>query len=296
VADAVDLAYWYRRSAWIQQWHEDQTPVPFWLPTEHAVAYPHARALPTDTDIRLPYPLVFAAFSSPWRVEPRAGELPSTLATAQLLMIHARGRATKYAPVNLSTYLARLQATGLEDRAELPTPLETLDQFGGVVEGLLLTAGPDGTPGDEFAWCIAIGHPSGFPIARITIPASRAASGWRTQIANIIAGIALSCWHEPLAAPTLSTATPPTQPTDQNTTFATSAVRVLDVDATSPPPSRTSPSAEPAHSARPHLRRGHWRQQRVGAGRQERRWTWVRPTAVNGMPTAVDQVYVLRRG
>jgi hypothetical protein len=292
VADAVELAYWYHRSAWIQQWHADQISVPFWLPAEHAVAYPQARALPTGADIRLPYPLVFAAFSAPWRIEPCAGAFPEALATAQPLMIHTRGCAAKYAPANLSSYLARLQATGIKDRAELPTALEALDHFGGVVEGLLLTADSDGTPADEFAWCIAIGHPSGFPIARITIPASRAASGWCIQIANITAGIALSCWHEP--AP--STAPPRTQPGDQDTIFATSAVHVLDVDATSPPSSRTSPSPEPSYSARPHLRRGHWRQQRVGVGRQERRWTWVRPTAVNGTPIAVDQVYLLRAG
>ncbi len=38
--DAVELAYWYRRSAWSQHWHPEAAPVPFWLPTEHAVTYP----------------------------------------------------------------------------------------------------------------------------------------------------------------------------------------------------------------------------------------------------------------
>jgi hypothetical protein len=107
--DAVDLAYWYHRSAWVQQWHQDQTPVPFWLPAEHAVAYPQARSLPADTDIRLPYPVIFAAFAAPWQIEGRAGELPAALATAQLLMLYARGHAAKSSPANLATHLARLQ-------------------------------------------------------------------------------------------------------------------------------------------------------------------------------------------
>ncbi|MGC1215566.1 MAG: hypothetical protein WA890_30460 [Micromonospora sp.] len=295
VGDAVDLSYWYHRSAWVQQWHVDHTPVPFWLPAEHAVAYPQTRPLPAGTDIRLPYPVVLATFAAPWRIEPRAGDLPAALATVSLLMLHARGCAAYISSPSLATVLARLQATGLTDRTQLPTPLEALDQFGGVVEGLLLTADSDGRPRDEFAWCIAVGHPSGFPIARITVPASRAASGWRTQIANITAGIALSCWHEPIGAPIPSAATRQRPPFDQNTTGATAALRVLDIDATSPPPpSRAKPSAEPSHDARPHLRRGHWRQQRVGPGRRHRRWTWVRPTTVNGNSTLVDQVYVLR--
>ncbi|HEX6497775.1 MAG TPA: hypothetical protein VF054_01935 [Micromonosporaceae bacterium] len=295
VGDAVDLAYWYHRSAWVQQWRVGQAPVPFWLPAEHAVAYPQARSLPASADIRLPYPLVFAVLSSPWRIEPSAGELPAALATVSLLMLHARG-STAVSPASLDTYLARLQATGLTDRAQLPTPLEALDRFGGLVEGLLLAARPDGTPDDEFAWCIAVGHPSGFPIARITVPASRAATDWRTPVDNITAGIALSGWHEPLSAPAPSFATRRRRLVDQGATFATWAVRVLDIEATSPRSSQARPSAEPSHGARPHLRRGHWRQQRVGPGHQDRRWTWVRPTTVNGKSALIDQVYVLGGG
>jgi hypothetical protein len=287
-ADAIDLAYWYSRSAWAQQWRPGQIPVPFWLPAEHAAAYPQARALPPDTDLRLPYPTVFAALAAPWRIEPRAGELPATIAGAQLLMLHARGHPAKVAPANLATHLTRLKATDLNSRDDLPTPLEALDHFGGHVEGLLLTAADDGTPGDAFAWCIAIGHPSGFPIARVTIPASRAASTWRTQVDNTIAGIALSCWHEPLAPAGRALPAP-----DGEDPTAADTIRVLDIDATSPPAPRDA-STELTRNTRPHLRRGHWRQQRVGQGRQDRRWTWVRPTTVNGGASAANQVYTLR--
>jgi hypothetical protein len=287
-ADAADLTYWYQRSGWAQQWKPGTAPVPFWLPAEHAVAYPQAGPLPDGTDIRLPYPAVFAVFSAGWQLEAhRTGELPPQLATAQLLMLHARGRAATLNPMVLSGYLLRLQATGLMDRGELPTPLEALEAFGGVVDGLLLYANPDGTPRDEFAWCIAIGHPTGFPIARITVPASRTTTSWRTQIDNITAGIALSCWHDPAAA-----TDPAGRQTNPEPGPADVAIHVLDIDATSPPV-RASQTTDPAYSTRPHLRRGHWRQQRVGEGRRETRWTWIRPTAVNGRPATLDQVYVL---
>ena len=293
-ADAVDLVHWYHRSAWIQRWHPEQTAVPFWLPAEHAVAYPQARPLPEGTDIRLPFPLVFAAFATPWRIEPLADDFPADLISTQLVMLHARGRAANVPGASLATHLARLQATGLTDRNKLPTPLEALDRFGGVVEGLLLAANQDGTPKDEFAWCIAIGHPIGLPIARITIPASRTANGWRTEVDNITAGIAFSCWHDPLPSEAPSTRQP-----SRHTgrllarTADIPAVRVLDIDATSPQQQRNN-SAQPATNARPHLRRGHFRKQRVGPGRQDRRWTWVRPTTVNGGSSQADKIYLLR--
>jgi hypothetical protein len=299
-ADAVDLAYWYTRSAWIQQWHADQTPVPFWLPAEHAVAYPQNRPLPADTDLRLPYPLIFATFSAPWRIEPRDEELPPALATAQLLILHARGRAVTFSPATLAVHLARLQSLGLTERSQLPTALEALDYFGGEVEGLLLTADTDGTPGDEFAWCVAIGHPTNLPLGRIIVPASRATCGWRHQVANVTAGIALSCWHETLDVPTARPNRQTVGPIGLDMTVAdTAVVRVLDIDATSPSSAgsaRPHSRGEPGHVAQPHLRRGHWRRQRVGPRREQQQWTWVRPTTVNGNPSLVNQVYYLRRG
>ncbi len=67
-----------------------------------------------------------------------------------LLLLYARGQATRYAPATLAIHLARLQGAGLTDRTELPTPLQALDLYGGAVEGLLLLAYPDGSPRDEF--------------------------------------------------------------------------------------------------------------------------------------------------
>jgi hypothetical protein len=284
--DVADIAHWYHRSAWSQGWRDD-IGVPFWLPAEYATSYPQARSLPTGTDLRLPYPMVFVAFAEPWRINPIASELSNSLAANHLGMFYARGQAASHRPEPLCDVLGRLQATGRTDRDTLPTPLEALDGFGGSVEGLLLTAGPDGTPGDDFAWCIAVLHPSGFPIARITVPASRNACGWRNQVDNIIAGIALSCWHEPAGRSAGS----------ETSTAAMSQVadpdgnlHVLDIDATSPPGDSVGGST--GRTIRPHLRRGHWRRhadRRAG----HTRWIWVRPTAVNGGAATSNQVYVL---
>lgn len=293
-ADATDLTYWYRRSTFSQAWHTEDVPVPFWLPAEHSTSFPDARALPDEVDVRLPFRQVFIALSLPWRIEPNTAHDHLFLRNAFPLMMFARGTAANgYGPPELWEVLGRLQATGLAYRDDLPTPMETLDAFGGYVEGLLVTADDNGVPSDDFAWCVVIYHPFGLPLARIAIPASRARSAWRDQIGNIIAGTALSCWHRPSVLP-------PRHDTDRAGFAARiddgaddpAGVHVLDIDATSP----RSPRGDDAslRTQRPHLRRGHWRHQPVGERRRDKRWTWVRATSVHGGSAAILKVYVLR--
>jgi hypothetical protein len=176
-------------------------PVPFWLPAEHSVSYPQAHALPTGTPLRLPYPAVFVALASPWQLNPTAAEESPPSDAIRTLMLYARGRAARGQAETLATVLNRLHAAGPIDRTDLPTPLQAVSHYGGQVEGVILTADRDGVPEDDFAWCIAIGHPTGLPLGRIAVPASRANTAWRTQIDNVLAGIALSSWHEPGDAP-----------------------------------------------------------------------------------------------
>ncbi|SDM83080.1 hypothetical protein [Allokutzneria albata] len=294
-ADATDLAYWYRRSTFSQLWHTEDVAVPFWLPAEHSTSFPDARALPDEVDVRLPFRQVFVVLSEPWRIEPNRRHKNRFLRTAFPLMMFARGTAANgYGPPELCEALSRLQATGLTYRSDLPTPLETLDAFGGYVEGLIVTADGNGVPGDDFAWCVVIYHPFGFPLGRIAIPASRAQSAWRPQVGNIIAGTALSCWHRPSVLP-------PRQNPNRTGIAARiddgaddpAGVHVLDVEATSPRAPREQ-DEETLRTQRPHLRRGHWRHQPVGAGRREKRWTWVKATSVHGGATSRHQVYVLR--
>lgn len=70
---------------------------------------------------------------------------------------------------------ARSRAAGGYDPPELCevlSRLQALDVFSGYVEGLLGTADDNDVPGHDFAWCVVIYHPFGFPLARIAIPAS----------------------------------------------------------------------------------------------------------------------------
>ncbi|MFG1642655.1 hypothetical protein ACGFMK_20380 [Amycolatopsis sp. NPDC049252] len=288
--DALDLGYWYRRSTWAQDWHRDAEPVPMWLPAEHSSSFPAARALPDEVDLRLPFPAVFAVLSTPWRIDPHPDAGTHPLLSQHPLFMHARGRlGDDLMPPTLEEVLGRLQATGLTDRGDLPSPLEFLDRYGGYVEGVLLTADEHGVPGDDIAWCVVIYHPMGMPLGRITIPASRRHATWRQQVDNLIAGIALSCWHETTTLPARLTG----KPRIGAATTDPGALHVIDIDATSP--HRAHPDGEENGAAvRPHLRRGHWRHQRIGHERRERRWTWVRATAVHGGSAGRGQVYILR--
>jgi hypothetical protein len=228
---------------------------------------------------------MFVNFACPWRLEPSPG---NTFADLEALLIYARGRAAHTVPGSLANVLARLQATGLTHRAQLPSPLDLLDAYGGAVEGLLLTTAADATPADAFAWCLIINHPYGFPLARITVPASRAQTRWREQVDNIIAGVALSQWHDrpPHLASSIDNHHGAWRDPD--------AVHVLDIDATTAHDSRRPSSAAKRSAGRPHLRRGHWRRQPVGPDRQKTRWTWVRATTVNTAAAPANQVYTLR--
>ncbi|GAB1639583.1 hypothetical protein [Krasilnikovia sp. MM14-A1259] len=287
-ADAADLGHWYQRSIASQHWHPDTTPVPFWLPIEHSSAYPQARALPAGIDLRLPFPLVFAAFAAPWQLPPTTDPMPDTLRALLGPMLYARGHAADTTTPTLEQVLFRLQGVGVTDRDLLPTPLEALHHFGGAVEGLLLTADADGRPGDEFAWCLRIDHPWGLPLARITVPARRSRTQWRREVDAIIAGVALSSWHEPRRLP--SRAPIPRQAGDST---LDSGVHILDVDATSPRAAgrRTGTGRSP----RAHLRCGHFRRYPGRADDPQAPWCWVRPTTVNGTPGIINQVYTLSR-
>lgn len=290
-ADAADLAYWYHRSAFAQNWRTENRPVPFLLPAEYSTTFADAQPLPDGVELHLPFPLLFARFNSPWQISPAATAAQGIL-TQPFLLMHARGEpAAETAPPQLQTVLQRLQATGLDNRDMLPTPLRTLDVYGGQVEGLLLAADSDGQPVDEFAWCIAIGSPFGLPLGRIVVPARRSHARWGAQVANIITAVALSTWHR------TSHTSPATRvaPAGSAEIAAEGAdVHVLDIGTTA---SRTS--GEGKHGGQgqvaPHLRRGHWRRQHIGAHRATTKWTWVRPTSVHGGPASINQIYRLPR-
>ena len=306
--------------------------VPFWVPADYCAAFPAARPLPADTAMRLPFPTVFACFAQPWKLPPHPDtaphvhpDPPTTAGTAGVrtpdaatstvadgdtgggsgpapgevwpytAMLHGRGRAHRDTAPTLEQVLLPLQAA-VTDRARLPTPLQVAADLGAQVDGLILTAHPDGSPRDEFAWCLTIPHPWSTTLARVTVPASRRRTAWARQIDNIIAAIALSAWHPTAASSSPEPGTLPGRPRPVPPTGASAGigVRVLDIDATSPPRPTPHTGSGSASARSSHLRRGHWRRQRVGTGRHTTRWTWVRPTTVNpaGTPTST-QVYRL---
>ncbi len=134
--------------------------------------------------------------------------------------------------------------------------------------------------------------PLGTALARILVPASRRDTAWRGPVNNILAAIALSSWHpsntDPDTSPSPSTAPDATGHAEPVQT----AVRVLDIDTTSP--LKNSSTTTRTANRQPHLRRGHWRHQRVGLHRRDTRWTWVRPTTVNLSSSSLSiQIYRL---
>ena len=314
--DAADLAHWYHRSGWAQGWSplachgadgpsEARRPsiaVPFWVPDEFCGAFATAQPLPAGTPLRLPFPRVFACFSDPWTLPPQpdspddggnANRADAAVAAPRTwpypAMLHARGRAHRHEAPTLEGVLHRLQAWTIE-RSRLPTPLQVATQLGARVEGLIFTAEPDGTPHDAFAWCLKLPHPWGTTLARILVPASRQASAWRAPVDNLLAAIALSSWHPIDSAHPQPGDTSP-RPTTPIMDDPAAQVRVLDIDTTAAP--RRGGRSDGVASRRSHLRRGHWRQQRVGTGRRDTRWTWVRPTTVNPGGSHSTQVYRL---
>jgi hypothetical protein len=167
-------------------------------------------------------------------------------------MLYARSRAAHGQAETLSTVLNRLHAAGSIERKDPPTPLQAVSHYGGQVEGVILTANADGEPEDDFAWCIAIGHPTGLPLGRIAVPASRSRTAWRTQIDNLLAGVALSSWHEPGEAPSSRAGAGARHDVEKYDPEVT--VRVLNIDDTSPA-SLPSPKEGSGQTPRPHLRR-----------------------------------------
>lgn len=282
--DAVDLTYWFHRTAWAQGWLDRELPIPHWLPAEHASSYPRAAALPEGVDLRLPFGVVCAVFEEPWEL-PATGSPDDVMHTA---LLFARGTTTGKIQT-LDDHLLRIPVP----RAELATPLELIEHLGASVEGLLFRADDTHHPCDEFAWCLRLRHPWGLPLGRIVVPARRSLTTWRAAVDNVLAGVCLSRWHPaPGHTPHLPNQSrgvgDPAQPGTDD-----ADVRVLDIGATSPDRARIGDGRSVRRRA--HFRSGTWRWQWVGPGRTHQRPTWVRDTTVRGTGTIGHQVYRLPR-
>ncbi len=250
---------------------------------------PGTAATPVNRPLDSPTHRVFVALASPWHL-PRSRHAFDEL---QPLFLYARGRAAQNPAAPVATVLARLQATGVQEhRDQLPTPsnssthtaAKSKDSSSRQTRTRLQQTN---SPGALLSCTPPVSRWLGSPFP----PHAREHGGADEEIDNIIAGVALSRWHQLDA---------PAQPSIQIGRSLQRepdlvSIRVLDIDATSPRRIRRFTPNEAARSPRPHVRRGHWRGQRVGHHRQEIRLIWVRATTVDTTGTPANQVYTLRR-
>ncbi|MGH9189805.1 MAG: hypothetical protein ACRD0Q_07210, partial [Acidimicrobiales bacterium] len=247
--------------------------VPHFIEADAAVGIlssrpPEAQSL---ADLRLPYPRIAVYFGRCLELGPELHDWPRDWD----IQTDLRG-----APTGTRTAVGDLRA------------------LGGGIEGVVLSEMPGGGLCDEVLWLVSANPdptrdgPSRFDRYRATVW-GRLSSARLAHVAhNLAATVSWAEWREP--SRTLSL------PGDAGSTAwrkavrrgefrrheprgATAGVRVLDVVRT-PVADRVvsrSPGTRTAHSPITHLRRAHWRQQRVGSGLTERRLVRVPATVVN---------------
>jgi len=264
---------------------------PHWIPPGQTVAFIDSDPMPDASrdDLRLPFPQVFVAFADPLRVPPVAGAPEPALASALAKL-----------PEGLKD-VGHPEATLKELVPAHGTLPSVVDFYGAWVEGVVLLSDSLGRPLDTIGWCIAVLPSPSVAIARLLVPASRQACKVPGIIDSIEAILAWAGWD----APDAGTAAPVNPRTDLVKTMLDDpradqdsyrtdlgGVHVLNL--------RRTRTASDSHgdgtgpSVAPHLRRGHWRRQRVGVGRAETQWVRVAATVVNaGKGTIAPQVYRL---
>lgn len=262
---------------------------PHWLPPGQTVAFMDGDPMPEESrdDLRLPFPQVFVAFSDPLRIPGLDGAPRPAL----------DGLLSK-----VPRDLANDPRTDITLRDFVPaygTLPEIIDYHGAWVEGLVLLSDSLGRPLDTVGWCIAVVPNPGVTIARMLVPASREACLIPGVIDSVEAILSWAGWDAPDTA-----AVPVTPSADlirailddpkvDRDSYRTDLgrVHVLNVRRTH---MGSGDGDGTGASVAPHLRRGHWRRQRVGVGRAEVRWVRVAATAVNaGKGALTPQVYRL---
>ncbi len=247
--------------------------VPHFLDAEVAVGILASRPPePADiAELRLPYPRISVWFSRVLEVGPELHDWPEIWDRAPDLS----GRPT-----------AGRTAVG------------DLRALGGGIEGLVLSEAPGGGLSDEVLWVVSVNpDPTREGTAaldryRATVWGELSSAHLAHVARNLAATVAWAEWQEPERDLKL-----PADPDSREwrkavrrgefrrrePRGAVGAVRVLDVARTPIADRVVQRSRTPATHASPitHLRRAHWRHQRVGAGLAERRLVRVPATVVN---------------
>lgn len=267
--------------------------VPYFLPAAaaHGIMASHPPDAELRAELRMPYPAVAVFFGAEFTVPPelRGGE-------EVLLQRHRRGP-------NIAEVIAG--QTPLEGRAPEHIRFPTLAAYRGedlAVVGVLLTVDDEACLGDLVAFVLSRPHPGGgrFSVVEALLSQSRL----RPLVENLAAAVAWGDWQPP--APSLDL------PSDADSAAFRSAVnrgafrrqeprgvfggiRVLDAPKMFQPRTDHAGDGPGRHSPATHLRRGHWRRQRVGprdGWRYEPRF--IAPVVVNPGSGRSDRVTVYR--
>lgn len=276
----------------------------YWLPAGQTASF--AESEPMDESDRaemiLPFPQVLLAFAEPLVLEPTTTLTPETEEKWRVLseITHDVYRGNHSAGEVVE---ARSRHLGAGD---VPTIDVMISELGAHVEGVLLLGDALGRPEDLFAWCVTISGAYGSTLGRFVVPALRSTTGYRDVVDNLTAVVAWAQWHEPDQSTAVPMGVSPEDLVDyissadfqRNAKRAGAGIRVVDVGATHRGTvSRSASDRETSDvHVTPHIRRGHWRRQRFGQGREQIKRIRIAPVLVNAHRGDIaPRVYRLRR-
>jgi hypothetical protein len=242
----------------------------YWLPRGQAMSY--LSSLPLDeadsADLRMPHGLTMVVPAEPLLLAPTAPYEEDVDEPLHLAVKWARSAVVR-------------GSRGISDTDHTTARVnvgEAIAAHGALVEGVLFEADRAGRRTDRIVWCLAV--PTGGDIAvigRVAVPAFASRSRWRVELEQLAAVAAWGDWAE-VPEEAAAAEKGKAQPKDEPRRGVAPAIRVLDVRRTEGDDGGATATSR--HVA-PHLRRGHWRRQRYGAGRQEIRRVRIAPVLVN---------------
>jgi len=260
------------------------TAVPYFIPTAAAlgVLASHPPDLQLQQQLRLPFERVFVLFGADLELDPSRYRWPADYPWQQL-------------PRHTITY--------------------QMLQRGGYVSGMVLLADQDGRLRDDLLWILAanpdptLPPPANLDRIRGVVRGWRSAADLAPLVTNIAAAIAWGAWQPP-TTPLQLPDTPDSRQwrkAIKRGTFRRReprgdaiGVHVLDLERTTAHASQIPASHDPSttstrNSPIPHLRRGHFRQVRVGP-RSDWHYQvrWIAPTLVRGDQPGTQRLVVRR--
>lgn len=271
------------------------TAQPYWLPPGAEAPLLSGRPVDDDEyrDLRMPHRSCIVWFARPLAVPP--GAVPDLWPTI-------RGSVSCATNMHRRTHNCR----PTDSRVVHALTLATVRPEHCWVEGVRLIADDEGRPTDRVEWLLRIPTPPVWDMTSywVVVPGNRDQSAWAAPLRLLTALVAWGSWQ-----PEPSRSGPGTQPSTPRANghgpprgrppssdppvlvLAAPTARTPDE-----PPSTAAAAARPARqSPVTHLRRGHFRRQRIGPrSGQDYRMRWIPPTVVNpGSAASPLRVYTL---